>query len=88
MSLPFENHDSFTYGSYLTVPELLTLQQCVSVDAKTGELPGTGVSTGQHQLQSNCAFENNVPRFVNDPHATPTEHSRDFIAGHIDRRPL
>ncbi len=36
MSLPFENNDSFTYGSYLKVPELLTLQQCVSVDADTG----------------------------------------------------
>lgn len=36
MSLPFENDDSFTYGSYLKVPELLSLQQCVSVDADTG----------------------------------------------------
>ena len=37
MSLPFENNDSFTYGSYLMVPELLSLQHCVSVDAETGE---------------------------------------------------
>lgn len=38
MSLPFENNDSFTYGSYLMVPELLRLQQCVSVDPAT-DLP-------------------------------------------------
>ena len=37
MSLPFENDDEFTYGSYLKVPELLSLQQCVSVDPDTGE---------------------------------------------------
>ncbi len=36
MSLPFENNDHFTYGSYLMVPELLSLQQCVSVDPDTG----------------------------------------------------
>ena len=37
MSLPFENDDEFTYGSYLKVSELLSLQQCVSVDPDTGE---------------------------------------------------
>lgn len=37
MSLPFENDDSFTYGSYLKIPELLALQQCVSIDDDTGE---------------------------------------------------
>ncbi len=37
MSLPFETDDSFTYGSYLRVGDLLSLQQCVSVDARTGE---------------------------------------------------
>ncbi|MEL6981258.1 MAG: tryptophan 2,3-dioxygenase family protein [Actinomycetota bacterium] len=37
MSLPFENDDSFTYGSYLRIPELLSLQQHVSVDADTGK---------------------------------------------------
>ncbi len=37
MSLPFENDDTFTYGSYLRIPELLSLQQCVSVDENTGE---------------------------------------------------
>jgi len=36
MSLPFENNDDFTYGSYLMIPELLSLQQCVSVDEDTG----------------------------------------------------
>ena len=36
MSLPFENDDEFTYGSYLKIDELLSLQQCLSVDAKTG----------------------------------------------------
>ena len=36
MSLPFENDDDFTYGKYLKVPELLSLQQLVSVDAETG----------------------------------------------------
>ena len=36
MSLPFENDDDFTYGSYLMIPELLSLQQCVSVDPDTG----------------------------------------------------
>ena len=36
MSLPFENQDDFTYGSYLKIPELLSLQQCVSVDSDTG----------------------------------------------------
>ncbi len=37
MSLPSDNDDDFTYGSYLRIPELLSLQQCVSVDADTGE---------------------------------------------------
>ena len=37
MSLPLENDDHFTYGSYLKVDELLSLQQCVSVDPETGE---------------------------------------------------
>lgn len=32
MSLPFENDDTFTYSSYLKIPELLSLQHCVSVD--------------------------------------------------------
>ena len=36
MSLPFENDDNFTYGNYLMIPELLSLQQCVSVDEDTG----------------------------------------------------
>lgn len=36
MSLPFENDDEFTYGSYLRVDDLLSLQQCVSVDPDTG----------------------------------------------------
>jgi len=36
MSLPFENDDDFTYASYLKVPELLSLQQCVSVDDANG----------------------------------------------------
>ncbi len=36
MSLPFENDDAFTYGSYLKVTELLSLQQCVSIDDVTG----------------------------------------------------
>jgi len=36
MSLPFENDDAFTYGNYLKVPELLSLQQCVSLDDDTG----------------------------------------------------
>jgi tryptophan 2,3-dioxygenase len=36
MSLPFENDDSFTYGTYLMMPELLSLQRCVSVDPETG----------------------------------------------------
>jgi len=36
MSLPFENGDDFTYGTYLQVQELLSLQQCVSVDPTTG----------------------------------------------------
>jgi len=36
MSLPFENNDDFTYGSYLMVPELLSLQRCVSHDPATG----------------------------------------------------
>ncbi len=36
MSLPFENDDDFTYASYLMIPELLSLQQCVSVDPETG----------------------------------------------------
>ncbi len=37
MSLPLENNDDFTYGSYLKVPELLSLQQCVSLDEDTGK---------------------------------------------------
>ncbi len=37
MSLPFDTGDDFTYGRYLMVPELLSLQQCVSVDADTGK---------------------------------------------------
>ncbi len=37
MSLPFRNDDPFTYGSYLKIDELLSLQQCVSVDPDTGE---------------------------------------------------
>lgn len=37
MSLPFENNDRFTYGSYLMIPELLSLQQRVSVDEDSGE---------------------------------------------------
>ena len=37
MSLPFENDDAFTYGSYLKIPELLSLQQCVSHDPGTGK---------------------------------------------------
>lgn len=37
MSLPFENDDNFTYGNYLMIPELLSLQQCVSIDDDTGE---------------------------------------------------
>lgn len=37
MSLPFENNDEFTYGNYLMVPELLTLQRCVSLDPETGK---------------------------------------------------
>lgn len=36
MSLPFITNDDFTYGSYLRVDELLSLQQCVSVDPETG----------------------------------------------------
>jgi len=36
MSLPFENDDDFTYGNYLMIPELLSLQQCVSIDEDTG----------------------------------------------------
>ena len=36
MSLPFENDDDFTYGSYLKIEELLSLQQCVSTDPDTG----------------------------------------------------
>ena len=36
MSLPFENDDDFTYGSYLKVSDLLSLQQCVSLDPVTG----------------------------------------------------
>jgi len=34
--MTLETDDSFTYGSYLKIPELLTLQQCVSVDEETG----------------------------------------------------
>jgi tryptophan 2,3-dioxygenase len=37
MSLPFENNDDFTYGNYLKIGELLSLQQCVSLDADTGK---------------------------------------------------
>ena len=40
MSLPADNtaanDDAFTYGSYLKIPELLALQQCVSIDEETG----------------------------------------------------
>lgn len=35
MSLPFENDDDFTYANYLMIPELLSLQQCVSIDEDT-----------------------------------------------------
>lgn len=37
MSNALVNGDDFTYGSYLKVPELLSLQQCVSVDEETGK---------------------------------------------------
>ena len=42
MSTPPENPptggtDDFSYGSYLKVPELLSLQQCESIDPTTGE---------------------------------------------------
>ncbi len=37
MSMPLENGDDFTYGNYLRVPELLSLQRRVSVDPATGE---------------------------------------------------
>ena len=41
MNMPLENpsvaDDEFTYGSYLKVPELLSLQQCESIDPTTGE---------------------------------------------------
>ena len=37
MSNPLTNGDDFTYGTYLKVPELLSLQQCVSVDEETGK---------------------------------------------------
>ena len=33
---PNADSDDFTYGSYLMIPELLSLQQCVSVDEQTG----------------------------------------------------
>jgi tryptophan 2,3-dioxygenase len=36
MSKPFENDVAFTYASYLMVPELLSLQRCMSADEKTG----------------------------------------------------
>ncbi len=36
MSLPFEHEDEFTYGAYLMIPELLSLQRRVSVDEHTG----------------------------------------------------
>ncbi len=36
MSLPDATDDEFTYGSYLRVHELLSLQTCVSVDPNTG----------------------------------------------------
>ena len=29
--------DDFTYRSYLKIPELLSLQQCVSIDEATGK---------------------------------------------------
>ena len=45
MSLPFENDDDFTYGSYLKVSDLLSLQQCVSVDPVTGR-PAGGSARG------------------------------------------
>lgn len=35
MSLPLENNDDFTYGSYLMIPELLALQRRVSLDTET-----------------------------------------------------
>ncbi len=34
---PFSNRDDLTYGSYLMVPELLSLQRCVSIDPATGK---------------------------------------------------
>ncbi len=34
---PFGNRDDLTYGSYLMVPELLSLQRCVSTDPETGK---------------------------------------------------
>lgn len=37
MSRPAEQHDTITYGSYLRIPELLSLQTCISVDPETGE---------------------------------------------------
>ena len=37
MSLPFENNDDFTYGTYLMIPELLSLQRCVSSEPDTVE---------------------------------------------------
>lgn len=37
MSLPFENGDDFTYTNYLKITELLSLQQCVSIDDDTGK---------------------------------------------------
>ena len=37
MSLPFENDDNFTYGNYLKVTELLSLQNCVSIDDNTDQ---------------------------------------------------
>ena len=36
MSLPFENNDDFTYGSYLAIDDLLSLQRCRSLDPDTG----------------------------------------------------
>ena len=36
MSLPLINDDDFTYGSYLKIHELLSLQQHVSLDPETG----------------------------------------------------
>ena len=36
MSIPAKKGDDFTYGTYLKIPELLALQECVSIDDDTG----------------------------------------------------